>query len=216
MFPREDKRDGLSAPDLIVCVVFVLVWQSLDYVIVPSFAKSSCLQSHLTLGCIASAPCGLLRSTSIAQPPPSYALHSPPLYSFPLPLPLPLSFLPYSYPLSPPLFLPTQLPFYSLMEGWIFFFPLMALSTSSAPYFVLAAPTLLRNLSAATGNSVHMHIYVLSTYGFCLFFVDIKLEMLAKVELCLPHSKFISGGKKVQWLPGHLRVTLTAHCRLEI
>jgi hypothetical protein len=92
----------------------------------------------------------------------------------------------------------------------------MALSSSSAPYFVLAAPTLPRNLSAATGNSVHMHIYVLFIYGFCLFFVDIKLEMLAKVELCLPHSRFISGGKKVQWLPGHLRVTLTAHCRLEI
>ena len=57
MFPREDKHDGLSAPDLLVCVVSVLVWQSLDYVIVrTSFAESSCLQSHLTLGCIASAP----------------------------------------------------------------------------------------------------------------------------------------------------------------
>ena len=135
-----------------------------------------------------------------------------------------LSLAPSSSSFFSPLFLSSLSPSLSshptpllLSDGRLdFFFPLMALSTSSAPYFVLAAPTLPRNLSAATGNSVHMHIYVLSTYGFCLFFVDIKLEMLAKVGLCLPHSRFISGGKKVQWLPGHLRVTLTAHCRLEI
>ena len=150
---------------------------------------------------------------SLLLPMPSILLLSTPfpcpflflfLFSLILILSLPLSF-------SPP-----NSPFTLWWKAGFFFFPLMALSTSSAPYFVLAAPTLPRNLSAATGNSVHMHIYVLSTYGFCLFFVDIKLEMLAKVELCLPHSRFISGGKKVQWLPGHLRVTLTAHCRLEI
>ena len=90
------------------------------------------------------------------------SLHSPPLCSFPCSLALPLSFSPLilsslCHSLSPH---PTP-PLFS--DGRLdFFFPLMALSLSSAPYFVLAAPTLPRNLSAATGNSVHMHICVLS------------------------------------------------------
>lgn len=45
-----------------------------------------------------------------------------------------------------------------------FFFPLMVLISSSAPCFVLAAPTLPRNLSAAIGNSVPACLYVFCPY----------------------------------------------------
>ena len=220
MFPGEDKHDGLSAPDLLVCVVFVLVWQSLDYVIVPSFAKSHPLQSLLAVSSNSWVYCfSPMWASEKHQHWLSLLLPMPSILLLSIPFPCPFLFLflfslilILSLPLS---FSPSKFPF-TLWWKPGFFFPLMALSSSSAPYFVLAAPTLPRNLSAATGNSVHMRIYVLFIYGFCLFFVDIKLEMLAKVGLCLPHSRFISGGKKVQWLPGHLRVTLTAHCRLEI
>ena len=64
-------------------------------------------------------------------------------------------------------FSPPNSPFTLWWKAGFFFFPLMALSLSSAPYFVLAAPTLPRNLSAATGNSVHMHICVLSILCWC-------------------------------------------------
>lgn len=121
MFPGEDKRDGLSAPDLLVCVVFVLVWQSLDYVMSHPLQSLAACSLILLLGVLLQPHVGFWEAPALVQPPPSYALHSPPLYSFPLPLPLPLSFLPYSYPLSPHLFLPTQLLFYSLTEGWMFF-----------------------------------------------------------------------------------------------
>lgn len=102
-----------------VYVVFVLVWQSLDYVTVQFFAKSSCLKSHLTVGCIAADLRGLLRNTDVwlrffLSPPPS----SPPLFPSFLPLPFSPSF---SSSLSPSLS-PHLLPLYFLMKSWMFSF----------------------------------------------------------------------------------------------
>ena len=103
-------------------------------------------------------------------------LHPPPLHSSSL-LSFLFLFLPHSHPHSLPLFLPTSSPFTFWWKAG--FFPWMALNSSSPSPCVLAVPTLPRNLSAATGSSVHMHIRV-CVCVFRQFFVDIKLEMFAK------------------------------------